>query len=39
VRNAPSAPFMKTVIANLDNDWKLTSEEIDAFVRGNPQAE
>ena len=39
VRNAPSAPFMKTVIANLDNDWKLTSEDIDAFVRGNPQAE
>ena len=34
-----SQPFMKTVIANLDNDWKLTSEEIDAFVRGNPQAE
>jgi hypothetical protein len=24
---------MKTVIANLDNDWKLTGEEIDAFVR------
>ena len=34
-----SGPFMKTVIANLDNDWKLTSEEIDAFVRGDPQAE
>src|SRR5262249_14061542 len=34
-----SEPFMKTVIANLDNDWKLTSEEIDAFVRGNPQTE
>ena len=34
-----SWPFMKTVIANLDNDWKLTSEEIDAFVRGNAQAE
>jgi hypothetical protein len=30
---------MKTVIANLDNDWKLTGEEIDAFVRGNPQAQ
>jgi hypothetical protein len=27
---------MKTVIANLDNDWKLTGEEIDAFVRSNP---
>jgi hypothetical protein len=34
-----SEPFMKTVIANLDNDWKLTGEEIDAFVRGNPQAQ
>src|SRR5262245_6527912 len=34
-----SQPFMKTVIANLDNDWKLTGEQIDAFVRGNPQVE
>ena len=34
-----SQPFMQTVIANLDNDWKLTGEEIDAFVRGNPQAQ
>jgi hypothetical protein len=33
---ALSEPFMKTVIANLDNDWKLTGEEIDAFVRSNP---
>jgi hypothetical protein len=32
-----SQPFMKTVIANLDNDWKLSSEEIDAFVRAHPQ--
>jgi len=24
------------VVANLDNDWKLTGEEIDAFVRSNP---
>ena len=32
-------PFMKTVIANLDNDWKLTGEDIDAFVRGDPQAQ
>jgi len=30
-------PFMKTVVANLDNDWKLTGEEIDAFVRGLSQ--
>jgi len=28
-----SEPFMKKVIANLDNDWTLTGEEIDAFVR------
>ena len=33
---ALSEPFMKTIIANLDNDWKLTGEEIDAFVRSNP---
>ena len=30
-----SEPFMKTVIANLDNDWKLTGEEIDAFNKIN----
>ena len=30
-------PFMKTVVANLDNDWKLTGEEIDGFVRAHPQ--
>jgi hypothetical protein len=28
---------MKTVIANLDNDWTLSGEEIDAFVRAHPQ--
>ena len=27
-----SEPFMKAVIANLDNDWVLTSAEIDAFL-------
>ena len=27
-----SEPFMKTVIANLDNDWTLTSEEIDRAI-------
>jgi Family of unknown function (DUF6166) len=31
-----SGPFMKTVIANLDNDWKLTGEDVDAFIRSNP---
>jgi hypothetical protein len=30
-----SEPFMKTVIANLDNDWTLGSGEIDAFLRGS----
>ncbi len=33
-----SEPFMKTVIANLDNDWKLTGEEIDAFVRAKAES-
>ena len=28
-----SEPFMKTVVANLDNDWRLTGAEIDAAVR------
>jgi hypothetical protein len=29
-----SEPFMKSVIANLDNDWTLHSSDIDAFLRG-----
>jgi Family of unknown function (DUF6166) len=28
-----SEPFMKAVVANLDNDWKLSSNEIDTFLR------
>ena len=28
-----SDPFMKKIVANLDNDWRLGSEEIDAFLR------
>jgi uncharacterized protein DUF6166 len=28
-----SEPFMKTVVSNLDNDWVLTSEEVDRAVR------
>jgi hypothetical protein len=28
-----SQAFMQKVVANLDNDWKLTSEEIDAELR------
>jgi len=27
------------VVANLDNDWKLTGEEIDGFVRAHPQSQ
>ena len=30
-----SAPFMKAVVANLDNDWTLAAGEIDAFLRSN----
>ncbi len=26
-------PFMKQIVANLDNDWRLTGAEIDAAVR------
>jgi len=28
-----SEPFMKTVIANLDNDWTLTSAQIDEVLQ------
>ncbi len=28
-----SEPFMRQVIANLDNDWTLTSSEIDTALR------
>lgn len=31
---ALSEPFMKGVVANLDNDWTLTGSEIDAFLAG-----
>jgi len=27
-------PFMKAVVANLDNDWQLTGAEIAAAIRG-----
>ena len=30
---ALTAPFMKAVVANLDNDWRLTGDEVAAFVR------
>jgi hypothetical protein len=28
-----SEPFMKQIVANLDNDWQLTGTEIDVAVR------
>jgi hypothetical protein len=28
-----SGPFMKRVVANLDNDWMLRGDEIDAFLK------
>ena len=31
---ALAEPFMKTVIANLDNDWMLTSRNIDDAIAG-----
>jgi len=30
---ALSEPFMKSVIANLDNDWRLSGDDVAAFVR------
>jgi len=30
---ALSGPFMRDVIANLDNDWRLTGDEIDALLQ------
>jgi hypothetical protein len=29
---ALSEPFMKSVIANLDNDWRLSGEDLAAFA-------
>ena len=28
-----SEPFMKSVVANLDNDWTIRGDEIDAFLK------
>jgi hypothetical protein len=30
---ALSEPFMKDVIANLDNDWQLTGDEVETYLR------
>jgi len=35
---ALSAPYMKDVIANLDNDWRLTGDEIGAYLRSHSAA-
>jgi hypothetical protein len=32
-----SRPFMKKIVANLDNDWTLSSEEVDVFLRAGEQ--
>jgi hypothetical protein len=29
-----SEPFMKAIVANLDNDWRLTGAEIDTAILG-----
>ena len=28
-----SEPFMKEIVANLDNDWTISGEQIDAFLQ------
>ena len=33
-----SLPFMKTVVANLDNDWTLGGDDVEAFVRDHDRA-
>src|SRR5258708_37118298 len=35
---ALSEQFMKQVVANLDNDWMLAGDEIDAFLRAHGKA-
>jgi hypothetical protein len=30
---ALSEPYIKDVIANLDNDWRLTGDEVEAYLR------
>jgi hypothetical protein len=30
---ALSAPYMKDVVANLDNDWTLTGDDVGAYLR------
>ena len=35
---ALSGPFMKQVVANLDNDWVLTGSDVDTFLRSKAAA-
>jgi len=35
---ALSERFMKEVVANFDNDWKLTAADLDAFLRADAPA-
>jgi hypothetical protein len=30
-----SQPFMKEIVANLDNDWAISGQEIDAFLHAH----
>jgi hypothetical protein len=30
-----SQPFMKEIVANLDNDWTISGQEIDAFLHAH----
>ena len=30
-----SQPFMKEIVANLDNDWTITGQEVDTFLRAH----
>jgi hypothetical protein len=32
---ALSKPYMKDVIANLDNDWQLTGADVDAYLHAH----
>jgi hypothetical protein len=35
---ALSGPFMKQVVANLDNDWVLAGADVDTFLRSKAAA-
>jgi hypothetical protein len=31
-----SEPFMKEIVANLDNDWTIGAEQVEAFLHSRP---